>query len=96
MKNNINKVLEELGLDAVNTGVCTGAVWHDPKGDILYSISPADGTQIAGVQQASLEDYERVVTLAGEAFLQWRKKPAPLRGDIVQIGRASCRERVYI
>ena len=36
-----------------------------------------------------MEDYEMVVKKAQEAFLVWRKVPAPVRGEIVrQIGNA--------
>jgi aldehyde dehydrogenase (NAD+) len=48
-----------------------------------------DGQTIGSLAQASLNDYERVVTTAQEAFLTWRTIPAPRRGEIVrQMGDA--------
>jgi aldehyde dehydrogenase (NAD+) len=83
----IQDTLKRLGIEAVNEGVCTGTTWHKTGGDILTSWSPVDGSEIAGIRQASGKDYEMVVKKAGEAFLSWRAVPAPKRGEIVrQIG----------
>jgi aldehyde dehydrogenase (NAD+) len=87
MEYNMQNILAELGIEKVNSGLCTGSEWPETNGEILVSKSPADGKEIAGVRQATSEDYNKVMGIAGEAFIQWRKKPAPLRGEIVrQIG----------
>lgn len=87
MNSNFNNVLEQLGIEPVNSGLCTGTKWHDCAGDLLTSFSPADGKEIASVKQATLDDYNQTVELARRAFTEWRKVPAPQRGEIVrQIG----------
>lgn len=83
------KLLAELGLNELNLGVSTGTEWTDTKGAITSSFSPIDGKEIAKVKNATLDDYEKVVKKAQEAFKEWRLVPAPIRGEIVrQIGLA--------
>jgi aldehyde dehydrogenase (NAD+) len=87
MEYNISSFLDELNIQPVNDGMCTGTVWHRTTGDLVHSISPADGNRIAAIRQCTLEEYQQTVTKAQEAFLRWRRKPAPQRGEIVrQIG----------
>ena len=82
-------MLKVLGIDQVNHGASTGTKWFQTKGEIIESISPADGTVIASVQQATTDDYERIMETAQEAFKTWRMIPAPKRGEIVrQMGDA--------
>ena len=53
------------------------------------SKTPVDGSVIAQIQNASLEDYEKVMAVAQNAFREWRRVPAPQRGEIVrQIGNS--------
>jgi aldehyde dehydrogenase (NAD+) len=87
MEYNIENLLTELRINKINKGLCTGTVWHETTGELLISVSPADGREIAGIRQATLADYHLAMEEAKAAFLEWRKKPAPLRGEIVrQIG----------
>jgi aldehyde dehydrogenase (NAD+) len=84
---NIKEELKKLGIENVNSGVCTGTVWKKTSGKVVESFSPSDGEKIASVQQAGLEDYREVIETAKEAFKSWRTWPAPKRGEIVrQIG----------
>ena len=86
---NISDLLERLGLIEINSGVTTGTSWFDAEGEITSSISPIDGKEIAKIKNATLEDYEKVVKKAQDAFKVWREIPAPERGEIVrQIGLA--------
>jgi len=88
-KERIKQVLDRFGIKAVNDGVCTGTVWFKTEGDITTSVSPIDNTEIAKVRNATIQDYEKVVKTAEEAFKIWREVPAPQRGEIVrQIGLA--------
>ncbi len=83
----IQEALIKLGISKVNTGLCTGTAWGEPLGDILNSTSPVDGNKIAGIRQATLDDYHTVISTAKEAFKKWRMVPAPARGEVVrQIG----------
>lgn len=85
----IKQVLERLGIDEINNGVCTGVEWFNTKGEISESFSPIDNSVIAKVKNATIDDYETVISKAEEAFLIWRKIPPPERGEIVrQIGLA--------
>ena len=85
----IAEMLKTLGISEVNKGACTGTQWIDTKGEMLESVSSTDGSVIATVQQATADDYEKIITQAQEAFKAWRMVPAPLRGEVVrQIGDA--------
>ena len=86
-KYNKQEVLSILGIREVNHGAHNGLDWLETSGEILESVSPNDGTRIAGVKQATWNDYEVIVKQAQEAFNTWRMVPAPKRGEIVrQIG----------
>lgn len=81
----IEKVLENLGIDAINESVSTGKTWNshkDAKPKHIYS--PVDGKQIASVKFATPADYHATISKAEEAFLTWRMLPAPKRGEIVR------------
>jgi len=81
--------LKNLGLDKQNSGVSTGTEWLSGNGSLIESVSPADGSVIAQVRNANREDYETVISQAQDSFQEWRKIPAPQRGEIVrQIGNA--------
>ena len=83
----IKKAMETLGVKELNQGVSTGVEWFDTKGAITSSESPIDGKEIGRVKNGTLEDYEMVIKKAQEAFKEWRKVPAPIRGELVrQIG----------
>jgi len=80
--------LKILGIQDKNYGCSTGREWHKTtdQGE-LKIISPATGEYIASVYQASMDDYEQVIAASQKAFKQWRKVPAPIRGEVVrQIG----------
>lgn len=81
---NIEKVLKTLGVDQLNNGASTGNEWIETSGETITSYSPVDGKAIAAVRSAQLADYEAVVKIAQEAFVTWRTKPAPHRGEVVR------------
>jgi len=84
----IGDTLKKLGIGASNPSVHTGtAVYGDSNREPIVSLSPVDGLEIASVGQASAEDYQNLVVTAEKAFNEWRRVPAPKRGDVVrQIG----------
>lgn len=85
----IKGILDRLGIKDVNAGVSTGTEWIDTKGDVTTSSTPIDGSEIAKVKNATLDDYETVMKKAQDAFKIWREVPAPKRGEVVrQIGNA--------
>ena len=79
----VPRLLERLGLSAVNPGASTGR-WIETHGSELVSVNPATGEPIASVRTANGEDYERVVAEAASAFASWRMVPAPRRGEVVR------------
>lgn len=82
-------ILKDLGISPENTGVSTGLQWYEGSGKWISSVSPVDGREIAKIKTAGEFDYNLVIKQAAEAFVQWRKKPAPARGEIVrQMGEA--------
>ncbi len=87
VQNEISEVLQALGLSENNSGVSTGANWLEGGGDVIESYSPVDGQLIGRASSATEADYNNIVEKAQEAFAEWRKVPAPKRGEIVrQIG----------
>lgn len=81
--------LKHLGIEAVNPGASTGSDWINTKGNETASYTPVDGSLIAKVTNATLDDYEYIVAKAQEAYKKWRIVPAPKRGEVVrQIGEA--------
>ncbi len=81
------KFLEELGIKDQNAGVSTGSNWLKGKGETIKSYSPTDGRLIGSCTSATQADWDEMMKKANAAFLEWRKWPAPKRGEIVrQIG----------
>lgn len=82
------ELFEKLLLHGKNYGASGGIIWFKTDtGEELNISSPATGEFIASVYQASENDYEKIISTAEEAFKQWKKIPAPKRGEIVrQIG----------
>ncbi len=88
-KINIQEVLKRLGIKEINSGVSTGTKWFETEGKLNKSTSPVDGSLIASVQTATMDDYEKVIKTAQEAFKEWRMTPAPVRAEVIrQIGNA--------
>lgn len=83
----VAKELEILGVYDHLKGASTGKNWWETNGDTIISYSPVDAKEIASLKSAQKEDYERIIIQAEKAFKEWRKWPAPKRGEIVrQIG----------
>jgi aldehyde dehydrogenase (NAD+) len=51
----------------------------------LESRSPIDGQAIGSVAQSTSADVAKACERAQQAFLQWRKVPAPRRGELVRL-----------
>ncbi|MBX2962267.1 MAG: aldehyde dehydrogenase family protein [Cyclobacteriaceae bacterium] len=85
----IQKTLQALNIKSTNPGVSTGKKWIKSKGPKLTSYSPVDGALIGTLQAANEKVFHEVVTISKKAFVEWRKWPAPRRGEVVrQIGEA--------
>ena len=75
--------LAELGLEAVNSGTCTGREWYEAD-QHLESHSPVDGKLIGKAGITTEEQYRSVIEHARKAAIHWRNIPAPRRGEIVR------------
>ncbi len=84
--------LKPLGIDAVNPGAASTSGFIHTQGPEHVVVSPVDGERIASVRLATREDYEHVVTEAQRVFAEWRKVPAPKRGEIVRDAGNALRE----
>ncbi len=81
--------LQQLGINAQNSGVSTGSEWMNSTGEQINAFSPVDGQKIGSVATTDLSSYEQVINTAQQAFAEWRMWPAPRRGEIVrQVGDA--------
>lgn len=79
----ISENLKNLGILPENNGVSTGLDFFS-SGRKIESFSPVDGKLIASVRISGDEDYDKVLEKAQKAFLEFRKMPAPRRGDLVR------------
>jgi aldehyde dehydrogenase (NAD+) len=76
------QILASLGIQDLNPGGFAGDwVGSGPELDVF---SPIDGSRIAGVRQVTEDEYDGIVDRAHAAFLEWRKVPAPRRGEVVR------------
>jgi aldehyde dehydrogenase (NAD+) len=81
------EILRALDLDDLNAGGFAGE-WM-ASGDVLDVHTPVDGSRIAAVRSVTSAEYDQIVDRAHAAFLEWRRMPAPKRGEIVrQLGEA--------
>ncbi len=77
--------LKKLGIKKKNFGASTGTKWYgSEKNQELKIYSPINGKYLASVFQASEKDYERVIAKSHAAFKEWKKIPAPQRGEVVR------------
>ncbi len=83
MPNQATDILKRLGIEAENSGAYSDE-WIDCAGAELVSHSPIDGSVLATVRMADVEDYDDVVYKASKVFARWRMVPAPQRGLIVR------------
>ncbi len=77
-------ILAQLGIQSTNSGASTGSNWMNTTGATIDSISPVDGKLIASVKSATAADYHALIEKAQGAFVEWRKIPAPKRGEVVR------------
>ncbi len=75
--------LKKLGLKINNSGTWAGTKSYKSK-EMIESFSPVNGTLVGRVEVTTRNNYERVVSQAQKAFVQWRSMPAPKRGEIIR------------
>jgi aldehyde dehydrogenase (NAD+) len=80
----IKDILGQFGIQENNSGASTGTQWIQTSGASIASVSPVDAQVIANVTMATPAEYHHVIDKAQAAFVEWRKVPAPKRGEIVR------------
>jgi aldehyde dehydrogenase (NAD+) len=81
----MNEILKKLGLESINAGTWSGAQpLQTESAPLIESINPTTNEVIASVRATTGQEYDRLVEAAREAFLEWRKVPAPVRGDAIR------------
>ncbi|MBA3563686.1 MAG: aldehyde dehydrogenase family protein [Gammaproteobacteria bacterium] len=81
----MKRILQSLGLENLNPGAWSGEGWSGTNGPAFDTINPATGKAIARVCAATRDDYQAVVRSARAAFDEWRRVPAPQRGEAVRL-----------
>lgn len=78
--------LKKLGIEDENPGAYFGNGEWSTTTDAgqIESVNPATGEVIARINSASQDDYERVIERAREIFKEWRRIPAPQRGEAMR------------
>jgi len=77
--------LKDLGIEKKNYGASFGEWIRNEAAPVLKSVTPITGEIIGEVYQATVEDYELVLERAQKAFLEWRRIPAPKRGEMGEV-----------
>jgi len=81
----MNDILKRLGLEKTNPGTWSGSrSWETQSAPLIESINPTTNELIASVRATTPAEYDRVIAAAKEAFTEWRKVPAPVRGDVIR------------
>jgi len=81
----MNSFLKKLDIQETNFGSCVGGEkWFktNDSGEII-SYNPSTGAKIASVLKCSENDYEHIIEASSLAFEEWRKVPAPIRGQLI-------------
>ncbi|MEO1036201.1 MAG: aldehyde dehydrogenase family protein [Pseudomonadota bacterium] len=83
-------ILSKFSIDAENPGTWFGGeIIESGRGELIESINPANGETLAAVRSTSADDYEELVRRAEAAAADWRRIPAPQRGEAVRrVGEA--------
>jgi aldehyde dehydrogenase (NAD+) len=77
-------IVAALGLSDPSPGAFGRNVIDSPSGNELRVVSPVNGQELGRVRVADSAAYERVITDAAEVFKEWRKVPAPERGELIR------------
>ena len=82
----MNDLLNSLSIKKNNFGSCSGSDGWIEKTDtkIIESYNPSNGEKIASVYEATVDEYDIIIKKSTDAFHEWRKVPAPVRGDLVR------------
>jgi aldehyde dehydrogenase (NAD+) len=79
---NTEQILSALGIEDQNLGGFAGD-WVG-SGPVIDVYTPIDGSRLASVREVTEAEYDEIVDRARAAFLEWRKIPAPKRGEVIR------------
>lgn len=89
----MKRILDRLGLGQSNAGTWSGAdASESADAPLIESINPASGELIASVRATTAKEYDELVNKARSAFLDWRKIPAPARGEAIRLVGTALRD----
>ncbi len=83
---NMNKILQDLAINANNSGAYDGAQWwstHTEAG-VIHAENPSTQTTIASINNCSLKDYQYLSQNSQKVAQDWRLVPAPKRGELIR------------
>ncbi|MDG1223204.1 MAG: aldehyde dehydrogenase family protein [Candidatus Marinimicrobia bacterium] len=82
----MNTILEKLNIKEDNYGACSGPDgWiKSSSSNKISSINPSTGEIIASVYESTIDDCNTIIKKSMDAYKEWRKVPAPLRGQLVR------------
>ena len=79
-------ILTKLDLGATNAGTWSGQRSAETEtATLIESVNPANGEVIGSVRATTEAEYDRLIEDARAAFLEWRKIPAPVRGNAIRL-----------
>ena len=81
----MDDILKKLSIKEKNYGSCVGGEnWLSTSTEgVIESVNPSNGKVIASVFKCSESDYDKVLSESNKAFNEWRKVPAPVRGQLI-------------
>ena len=81
----MDDILKKLSIKENNYGSCVGGEnWFQTSTEgVIESVNPSNGKVIARVYKCSEADYDKVLSESNKAFNEWRKVPAPVRGQLI-------------
>ena len=81
----MDDILKKLSIKENNYGSCVGGEnWLSTSNEgVIESANPSNGKVIARVFKCSEADYDKVLSESNKAFNEWRKVPAPVRGQLI-------------
>jgi aldehyde dehydrogenase (NAD+) len=87
-------ILDTLGLEEINAGTWLGAeALQSHDSTLIESINPATGECIACVRSTTEAEFEQLIEHARTSATEWRKVPAPARGEAVRVVGEALRAR---
>ena len=89
----MKEILARLGLEEINAGTWSGAESSaSDDAPLIKSINPASGEVIASVRSTTAEEYDKLADNARASFNEWRKVPAPVRGEAIRLVGVALRD----